>query len=188
MVVYNYINNSINHKNGILKKEVNSLSKIAFPNPIEISNMSKADARCNIEFNILPYRDVSESLIANRYILKNRYIKAFFSRKYKTDMLDSPDHLIFLTSLVHLQKMIYIYLCYEFGYPITLSGKEKLKIWPTKINIDMKNMITQNKNLSQSIEIKALKKTGKKSYFGKCFSLINNGEATITADAVIYIL
>ena len=188
MVVYNHTNNSINHNNGILKKEANSLSRMDFPNPIEISNISKADAKCDIKFNVLPYRDVNESLIVDRYVLKNRYIEAFFSRKYKTEMVNSPDHLIFLTSLVHLQKMIYIYLCYEFGYPITLSGKEKLKIWPTKINVDMKNMITQSTNLSQSIEIKALKKTSKNSYFGKCLSLINNGEATITADAVIYII
>ena len=50
------------------------------------------------------------------------------------------------------------------------------------------SVIKKKKDLTQSIKIKALRKTGPKTYFGKCESLINDGESRICADAVIYIL
>ena len=65
-------------------------------------------------------------------------------------MIHSPDHLIFLSTLIQLQKMIYIYLCYEFNYPFSLNEEEKLKIWPTNISIDMPKMITKSKNISHT--------------------------------------
>ena len=167
---------------------INNRSANIYPNSLIIDNLNKDDSKCSINFNVLPGRDVSEDINVTKYILKKRYIEAHFNRSYKTEMINSPDHLIFLTSLVHLQKMIYLYLCYEFDFPITFSGKESLKVWPTKINVDMRNLITQSSHLIQSIKITNLKKTGPKSYFGKCISDINNGQATITADAVIYIL
>ena len=159
-----------------------------YPNSLVIDNLNKKDSKCSIKFNVLPRKQVSEYILVSKYVLKKRYIEAHFNRKYITEMINSPDHLIFLTSLVHLQKMIYLYLCYEFDLPISFSGKESLKVWPTKINVDMRNLITQSTDLIQNIKITNLKKTGPKSYFGKCISDINNGEATITADAVIYIL
>ena len=66
-----------------------------------------------------------------------------------SEMSQSPDHLIFLSTLVHLQKMIYIYLCYEFGLSMKLEENEKLKIWPTNINISMPKMVTKKKDISQ---------------------------------------
>jgi len=181
-----------NHISGIVNKnlKVKNLSKkdLSYPNPIEITSLNGSDSRCKIKFNVLPYRDVVEDIKVDKYILKKRFIEALFSRKYSTKMINSPDHLIFLTSLVHLQKMIYVYLCYEFGLSMSISGKEKIKVWPTKIKVDMRNMITQKTKLKQSIEIKGLRKTSETTYFGKCLSLINDGEATITADAVIYLL
>ena len=83
-------------------------------------------------------------------------------------------HLIFLSTLIHLQKMIYIYLCYEFGLSMQLEENEKLKIWPTNIKIDMPRMITKKKDISQVIKIKNLRKTGSKTYFGKCESSVDN--------------
>ena len=83
--------------------------------------------------------------------------------------------------------MIYIYLCYEFGFSINLTGKENLKIWPTKLNIELPKLITDSKDVVQTIEINSLRKIDKKTYFGKCKSYIN-GSPSIKADAIINLL
>ena len=138
-------------------------------------------------FNILPNKNVKESIYVKKYILNKRKIEAVFDRKYVNDMIESPSHLVFLTSLVHLQKMIYIYLCYEFGFSINLTGKENLKIWPTKLNIELPKLVTDTKDVVQTIEINSLRKIDKKTYFGKCKSYIN-GFPSIKADAIINLL
>ena len=143
--------------------------------------------KCNVSFNILPNKDVKETINVEKYILSKRKIEAVFNRNYTNKMIKSPNHLIFLTSLVHLQKMIYIYLSYEFGFSLSLNKKEHMKIWPTKINIELPKLITKTENINQVIQIKSLRKTGEKSYFGTCISSIE-GKNLITADAVIYLL
>jgi hypothetical protein len=145
--------------------------KKAFPHKIEIDVLGSERSKSSINFNVLPGKSVKEDIIVKKYILKERSIEAIFDRKYYSEMAQSPDHLIFLSTLVHLQKMIYIYLCYEFGLSMKLEENEKLKIWPI--------------NLSQIIKIKNLRKTGSKTYFGKCESSIDN-IVTISADALIY--
>ena len=47
--------------------------------------------------------------------------------------------------------------------------------------------ITKTENINQVIQIKSLRKTADKSYFGTCVSSIE-GKNLITADAVIYLL
>ena len=49
-------------------------------------------------------------------------------RSYKTDMEKSPNHYIFLSGLVNLQKMIYVLMCSKFGFSCRENDKEKLKI------------------------------------------------------------
>ena len=168
-------------------KSINKLllNKGLYPKSVEI-NVSKNNlSKSSISFNILPHKIVTEDIYIKKYILKKRYIESVFDREYLSNMVQSPDHLIFLSSLVNLQKMIYIYLCYEFGLIIDLANDEKLKIWPTNITIDMPKMITKTKGISQVIKIKKLRKTGIKTYFGKCESSIDN-IVNISADALIY--
>ena len=141
----------------------------------------------SLSFNILPNRNVYEQINVKKYILKRRSIEAIFDRDYHSDMLHSPDHLIFLSILIQLQKMIYIYLCYEFNYPFSLEEEEKLKIWPTNINIDMPKMITKRTNISHKIEISSLRKINSQTYFGKCNSSIEN-IINIKADAMVSIV
>ena len=141
----------------------------------------------SLSFNILPNRNVYEQINVKKYILKRRSIEAIFDRDYHSDMLHSPDHLIFLSILIQLQKMIYIYLCYEFNYPFSLEEEEKLKIWPTNINIDMPKMITKRTNISHKIEISNLRKINSQTYFGKCNSSIEN-IINIKADAMVSIV
>ena len=158
-----------------------------YPNNLEIKLSDNVISKSSVLFNVLPNKDVKEDIIIKKYILEKRYIEAIFDRKYQSKMRQSPDHLIFLSSLVQLQKLIYVYLCYEFGLSINLEGDEKIKIWPTNLNIHMPKMITKNKNISQKIHIKSLRKTGEKTYFGKCESTIDD-IITISADALVYII
>ena len=106
-----------------------------YPNNLEIKLSDNVISKSSVLFNVLPNKDVKEDIIIKKYILEKRYIEAIFDRKYQSKMRQSPDHLIFLSSFVQLQKLIYVYLCYEFGLSINLEGDEKIKIWPTNLNI-----------------------------------------------------
>ena len=185
MGIYPYIDSSIikSHESKAIDSALSS--KNLFPNDIEIDVSGNDKSKSSITFNVLPGKNVKEDIIVKKYILKKRSIEAIFDRRYYSEMSQSPDHLIFLSTLVHLQKMIYIYLCYEFGLSMKLENNEKLKIWPTNINISMPKMITKKKDISQIIKIKSLRKTGNKTYFGKCESSIED-IVTISADALVY--
>ena len=168
----------------ILKKI--AISKYKYPHHLDIDVSNKSDSS-SLVFNVLPKKNIKEKINVKKYYLKKRSIEAIFDRKYSTDMIHSPDHLIFLSSLIQLQKMIYIYLCYEFNLNLNINDKEKLKIWPTNIKIDMPRMITKKINLSQKIKINNLRKLSNHSYFGKCESNIEN-IIHITADAMITVV
>jgi len=185
MPIYPYIDNNVikDYENKAIDKIFSN--KNLYPQEIEIDVLGTDQSKSSITFNVLPAKYVKEDIIVKKYILKKRYIKAIFDRKYQSDMVQSPDHLIFLSTLIHLQKMIYIYLCYEFGLSIKLEENEKLKIWPTNIKIDMPKMITKTKGISHSIKIKNLRKTGAKTYFGKCESSVDD-IIKISADALVY--
>tara|TARA_Y100000588_G_C13877259_1_gene762894 strand:+ start:78 stop:620 length:543 start_codon:yes stop_codon:yes gene_type:complete len=178
------ITSTINSQVSNPKKISDNLS---YPNEIIVRPTTFDESKTDIYFNILPGRHVKESIVVKKYILNKRKIEAVFDRKYFTDMKKSPSHLIFLSSLVHLQKMIYLYMSYELGYPIKVNSEEHMKIWPTKINVDLPKLITKKNNLTQSIKIIDLKKTTPKSYFGQCLSVIE-GKTFISADAAIYLI
>ena len=184
MRIYPYIDTSVikDHESEAINRIFSN--KKLYPKDIEIPILNANQSSSSITFNVLPGKNVKEDIIVKKYILKKRYIEAVFDRRYQSDMAQSPDHLIFLSTLIHLQKMIYIYLCYEFGLSVTLEDNEKLKIWPTNIKIDMPKMITKKKNISQVIQIKNLRKTGSKTYFGKCESSVD-GIVKISADALV---
>ena len=162
-------------------------NKSFYPDEINIDIPINDQSKSAINFNVLPGKNVREEIIIKKYILKKRFIEAFFDREYFSQMQHSPDHLIFLSVLVQIQKMIYIYLCYEFGLPVKFGENEKIKIWPINININMPKMITKKKNISLKIKINYLRKTSEKKYFGKCESVID-GVITLSADALIYII
>ena len=185
MEIYPYIDNSI--IKDYESEAINHIfsNKNLYPKNIEIPILMSNQSSSSITFNVLPGKNVKEDIIVKKYILKKRYIKAIFNRRYQSDMVQSPDHLIFLSTLIHLQKMIYIYLCYEFGLSMKLEENERLKIWPTNLKIKMPKMITKKKNISQIIQIKSLRKTGSKTYFGKCESSVDD-TVIISADALIY--
>ena len=80
-----------------------------------------------LQFNVMPNKNVSEKLIIKKYIVNSRKVEVYFDRKYQTDMLKSPDHFIFLSALVNLQKMIYVLMCKHFDIKYLPNEPEKFK-------------------------------------------------------------
>lgn len=135
-------------------------------------------------FNVMPNRPVEEILKIKEYRIWDRCIEARFDREYHSSMDRSPNHLIFLSALVHLQKMLYVYFCDEFGLQYDPFGPEKLKIWPTKVEVNMPKMITETDDLKHQVIIDNFMKTNENAYYGSSTSFINDlmvirGEAAI---------
>ena len=80
-----------------------------------------------MRFNILPDKFVEEILVINRYVVEENKIKVYFDRLYKTDMKKSPNHYIFLSSLINLQKMVYLLMCERFNIKYSEHDDEKFK-------------------------------------------------------------
>lgn len=119
---------------------------------------------CHCSFNVMPGRPVSETLHVREYRTGERYVEAHFDREYQSSMKASPSHLIFLTALVHTQKMLYLALCREFGLDYDPEGEEVLKMWPTKINVKIPTMIAEEEDLVQKLWIRKLRKVDERTY------------------------
>ena len=156
--------------------------KVSKNTPSEIINENSEQI---LQFNVMPNKNVNEKLIINKYIIRKNKIEVFFDRKYETDMLKSPDHFIFLSALINLQKMIYVLMCKHFNIRYSNLEPEKLKIWPIKTDIDMNGMIRKKKNVMQDFEIKSIEKLAENKY-------ILNGTSTsestikISGSALVY--
>lgn len=127
-----------------------------------------------VEFNVMPDRPVSEELFVKQYKIFPRFIEAIFDRKYCSSMEKSPSHLIFLTSLVHCQKMIYAYFCHELNLPYDPSGKEVMKIWPTQVQVNMPSMITNEQDISHKMWFQNVSKGRKGRITFDFYSQIND--------------
>jgi acyl-CoA synthetase (AMP-forming)/AMP-acid ligase II/acyl carrier protein len=117
-----------------------------------------------MEFNVMPGRTVREDLLIKEYRIWRRYIEATFDRKYHSEMLASPDHLIFLTALAHTQKILYVYLCHEWGFPYDPNAPERFKLWPTNIRVWMPKLVTQSKDMVQRCWMTELKQVADKRF------------------------
>ena len=156
--------------------------KVSENTPIEII---KEDSEQILQFNVMPNKKVNEKLIINKYVVKKNKIEAFFDRKYETDMLKSPDHFIFLSALINLQKMIYVLMCRHLNIEYSSSEPEKLKIWPLKTDIDMNGMIRKKKNVKQDFEVQSIEKLAENKYILKG---VSTSESTIkiSGSALVY--
>lgn len=126
---------------------------------VEVDN-----GKCEVKFNVMDSKSVSESFNIKDYNLWPYYIEGRFDRDYKSEMKNSPDHLIFLTGLIHCQRMIYTYLCYHFNAPYSQMGDEQFKIWTVKLDISMPDMLVVSEDVIQKMVVTGLKKIGDKKY------------------------
>ena len=138
-----------------------------------------------LKFNVMPDKHVYENLSIKKYIISNNKIEAYFNREYYTDMLKSPNHYIFLSSLVNLQKMIYVLMCNHFDIKYNPYEKEKFKIWPTKTNIEMNGMIRKQKKVCQDFKIENFDEISTDKYLLKGIST-SESIIKITGDALVY--
>ena len=152
----------------------------------------KDEAGVKMTFNVMPGRSVSETFDISEYRLFNRdgkySVEADFSREYLSEMKNSPTHVIFLTMLVHLQKMTYIMMCDYFDLPIDTKGEEVIKIWPVNLNVKMPVMIEKETNLRQVLELDRVRKSGPGKYLisGKTSITGKHGTVTSTGSTIIY--
>ena len=158
--------------------------KVNFPKK---KTIIKDHSRQILRFNVMPDKFVEETLIIDRYVVDGNKIEVYFDRLYKTDMKKSPDHYIFLSSLINLQKLIYLLMCNKFNIEYREQDDEKFKIWPLQTSIEMKGMVRDSLNIMQDFIIDDFKKISDRKYYihGKSStkSIIN-----ITGSALVYIL
>ena len=143
-------------------------------NPLKIDLNNKPDkepiiitdkAIQKIRFNVMTDRNVEEVLYIKEYRVWDNAIETIFDREYYTEMAASPNHLIFLSALVNLQKMVYVYMHHYLGIAYSSKDEEKIKIWPTDLNLNMPKMIFDKKHLCHRMDIKSVKFVGSNKYY-----------------------
>ena len=122
------------------------------------------DHESRLSFNVMPGRPVEETLHVDRYEVGDRYAMAHFDRSYRSTMRNSPSHLIFISALVHTQKLLYATLCRDFGFDYDPHGPERFKMWPTKIQIRIPELITDETDLVQELWVTELKQFNETTY------------------------
>jgi len=127
-----------------------------------------------VSFNIMPDRPVSETLVLKEYRLGESYIEAVFDREYASTMLNSPDHLIFLTALAHCQRLGYVYLCHYFERPYEPQDNEILKIWPVSVKVEMARMIRKRRDVVQKMWVTSITKEAERQYLASMRSTIED--------------
>ncbi len=115
----------------------------------------------SLRFNVMPGKPVEEDLQVREYRVGKRYAEAHFDRTYRSSMQASPSHLIFLSVQIHTQKVLYLLLCREFGFEYDPDGPERLKMWPTKLNVAIPELIAEERDLVQRVWIRKIRKIRK---------------------------
>jgi hypothetical protein len=130
--------------------------------------------RVRMAFNVMPDKPVEETLFIREYRIWDRYIEATFDRQYVSSMEKSPSHLIFATALAHTQKLLYVYACHEFGVPYDPYGPERFKLWPTKVEVKMPQMVREEADLVHCLYLTDIKHVGDRVFKFFVKSRINN--------------
>ena len=129
--------------------------------PVKVIKESSIQA---LRFNVMPNKNVDEEISIKEYRIWDNAIESIFDRKYSTEMIKSPSHLTFLSSLINLQKMVYIYMHHHLSIDYNRDGEEIIKVWPRKIGIDMPKMILKKKNINHLMLIKSIIKIKHNKY------------------------
>jgi len=152
-----------------------------------VRTVIKENSVQELRFNVLENRPVEEKLTFKKFIIEDDRIETYFDRSYRTDMAKSPDHYIFLSGLVNLQKMIYVLMCNKFDFSYKKNDKEKLKIWPISVDVKMNGLIRKKKDLMQDFELINIEKISDTKYHisGKSSS---ESALKIKGSALVYLI
>lgn len=118
----------------------------------------------NSKFNVMPGRNVSETLYIKKYIVTKNKVIASFDREYMSEMERSPDHLIFTTALYHTQKMMYLAVAKNLGFKYEPEQKEQFKIWPYFLEINLPKLVTTSKDVIQVLNVDSFRQIDEKRY------------------------
>tara|TARA_Y100000996_G_scaffold395793_1_gene361328 strand:- start:482 stop:991 length:510 start_codon:yes stop_codon:yes gene_type:complete len=167
---------------------VNLIDKNPFITPVlDNSKVIVDNSVQNLKFNVMHEKDVEEKLIFKKYIIKGNKIETYFDREYKTSMRKSPNHYIFLSSLVNLQKMIYLLMCEKFNLSYNKKDEEKIKIWPTSVDVKMNGIVRKKKDIMQDFELISIYQISDNKY---SISGNSSAESTIIlrGEALVYLI
>ena len=139
----------------------------------------------NVSFNVMPNSEVEEKLHVKEYRLWDNGIEAIFDRSFHTTMDKSPSHLTFITALIHMQKMLYVYMCHFQNIEYDPFKKEKLKVWPTILSIDMPKLVTKSNNISHKMWIKDVNPMIKPNYYLVTADTVIDEDVFINGQAVV---
>tara|TARA_Y100001968_G_C18871602_1_gene487446 strand:- start:22 stop:531 length:510 start_codon:yes stop_codon:yes gene_type:complete len=169
-----------------MKADISNIGISAIP-VIEEAKTIEDSSIQNLKFNVMHNKNVEERLIFKKYIIESNRVETYFDREYKTSMKKSPDHYIFLSSLINLQKMIYLLMCDRFKIPYNKNDEEKVKIWPTSVDVRMNGIVRKKKNIMQDFELTSISQIsdGKYHISGK-----SSAESAILlkGEALVYII
>jgi len=141
---------------------------------VEPKLVIKESSESSLSFNVMPGKRVREKLFIREYRVWDDKIEGRFDREYESDMVKSPDHLIFLSALVHFQKLIYVYLCSYFKLPYDPFGLEVLKIWPTDITCKIPRLIRESNDLVQSVYFSSIERVADRTFCIEAMSIVQN--------------
>ena len=142
---------------------------------------------CALQFNVMPGMPVTETLKIKEYRVWDRYVEASFDRDYESAMSNSPDHLVFLTALVHMQKLTYVALCRELGIEYVPGAPERFKLWPTKLDVKIPRLFSESKNVVQKLWIRRFTKIDDTTYRCVCETRVDDA-LVIQASGPVYVL
>ena len=165
----------------------NTYDDITAANSIDTTLGVSDGSKCHISFNVMPERSVTEELTMREFRIGKTWIEAEFDRDYKSEMLSSPTHLTFVSALIQMQKVTYVYCCSKFGFPIDVAGNECLKVWPTDVHISMPGMVTIESGLVHRMDFIGFRKIEPRKYLAIAKSNISN-TLEINASAIIQLL
>jgi len=122
-------------------------------------------AQQKLSFNVLPDRNINESLFIKEYRIWDGAIEAIFDRHYTSEMIASPDHLTFISALINLQKMVYIYMHHHLNIKYDPQGEETLKVWPTELNISLPKLLTDVTDITHRLNVKSIRKLNQNKFY-----------------------
>jgi hypothetical protein len=143
-------------------------------------------SECLITFNVMPERGVTEELRIREFRVGPKWIEAEFDRTYSTSMLNSPSHLTFVSALIQMQKVTYVYACHRFGFDPDVRKQEVLKIWPTDLSIGMRELVREDQKLVHRMDVKGFRKLEPRKFLATATSRI--GALQIDGSALIMLL
>ena len=122
-------------------------------------------AQQNLSFNILPNKIIKESLFIKEYRIWDDAIEAVFDRRYFSQMIASPDHLIFFSALINLQKMVYVYMHHRLNINCNPKGEETIKVWPTELKISLPKLLTDTNDITHRLNVNSIRKLNHNKFY-----------------------